>query len=83
MNEVDEDIESEIENNLVDENSCPYCEESFDSDREKGIHMADEHMTGDSINRRNQRKLRDKNKLREWKENMDDKDDEESDEEKQ
>lgn len=34
-----------------EEFECPYCDESFESEHEKGVHVSENHVDGDSIPR--------------------------------
>lgn len=33
---------------LADDNECPYCEQRFEDETEKGIHISQEHVDTDS-----------------------------------
>jgi hypothetical protein len=45
MPSIEQDTE---ESNLSDDSVCPYCEEEFEDDFKKGVHISQEHVDTDS-----------------------------------
>jgi len=56
---------------------CPYCKTVFESEVDKGVHMAEEHVQKtDKVKRPNQSRIKDDSIYRDWKKNKEEKEDE-------
>ena len=54
---------------------CPYCKTFFESEVDKGVHMAEEHVEKTSkVKRANQNRVKDESIYRDWKKNKEEDD---------